>query len=45
MASALWAKARPKIAAAASNWLATIIARRHAASERPDLVHQSEKRP
>ena len=30
---------------AASVWLATIIQRRTAASERPDRVHQSEKWP
>ena len=33
------------MATAASDWLATIIARRQAASDRPEQVHQSEKRP
>ena len=45
MLIALWAKARPRIAAAASSWLATIIQRRQAASDRPERVHQSEKWP
>ena len=33
------------MATAASAWLATIIQRRHAASERPERVHQSENWP
>jgi hypothetical protein len=33
------------MASAASAWLAIIIHRRQAASDRPERVHQSEKRP